>query len=286
VAIKVIRPEFSDHDEFRARFRSEINRVRQVPPFCTAEVLDADPEHCTPYLVVEYVDGPTLADNVERQGPLVAGSLHSIAIGVATTLTAILGAGVIHRDLKPRNVLFSLGTLKVIDFGIARALDVTSQHTGTDQMVGTVAYMAPERFDSGSSRVVGPAADIFAWGAVVAYAGTGRTPFAADLPADLDLRRDVIQHRQRHIQRIRQERPQPPHRDQLQSEPEPVVITTPLRDQIPVRVVQEEEPLQRRLIRRHSREPAELHDLLISQESGRHDRSTYGTSMNINRPEA
>jgi hypothetical protein len=102
----------------------------------------------------------------------------------------------------------------------------------------------------------------------------------------LDPRRDVIQHHQRHIQRIRQERPQPPHRDQLQSEPEPVVVTTPLRDQIPVRVVQEEEPLQRRLIRRHSREPAVLHDLLISQESGRHDRSTYGTSMNINRPEA
>jgi predicted Ser/Thr protein kinase len=183
VAIKVIRPEFSDHDEFRARFRSEVNRARQVPPFCTAEVLDADPEHQTPYLVVEYVDGPTLADVVERQGPLVAGNLHSVAIGVATALTAIHGAGVIHRDLKPRNVLFSLGTPKVIDFGIARALDMTSQHTGTDQMVGTVAYMAPERFDSGNSRMVSPAADVFAWGAVVTYAGTGRTPFAADSPA-------------------------------------------------------------------------------------------------------
>jgi predicted Ser/Thr protein kinase len=183
VAIKVIRPEFSYEDEFRARFRSEVNRARQVPPFCTAEVLDADPDHATPYLVVEYVDGPSLAEVVSEQGPLVAGNLHSVAIGVATALAAIHGAGVIHRDLKPRNVLFSLGTPKVIDFGIARALEVTSQHTRTDQMVGTVAYMAPERFDSDASRTVSPAADVFAWGAVVAYAGTGRTPFAADSAA-------------------------------------------------------------------------------------------------------
>jgi len=182
VAVKVIRPEFAYEDEFRARFRSEVNRARQVPPFCTAEVLDADPEHPTPYLVVEYVDGPSLAEVVQEQGPLTAGNLHSVAIGVATAIAAIHGAGVIHRDLKPRNVLFSLGTPKVIDFGIARALEVTSQHTKTDQMVGTVAYMAPERFDS-DSRATGPAADVFAWGAVVTYAGTGRTPFAADSPA-------------------------------------------------------------------------------------------------------
>jgi len=182
VAVKAIRPEFADEDEFRARFRSEVNRARQVPPFCTAEVLDADPEHTTPYLVVEFVDGPSLAEVVQEQGPLTAGNLHSVAIGVATALAAIHGAGVIHRDLKPRNVLFSLGTPKVIDFGIARAFEATSQHTRTDQMVGTVAYMAPERFDS-DSRGVTAAADVFAWGAVVAYAGTGRTPFAADSPA-------------------------------------------------------------------------------------------------------
>ncbi|MFI7543926.1 serine/threonine-protein kinase [Actinoplanes sp. NPDC049599] len=182
VAVKVIRPEFADEDEFRARFRSEVNRARQVPPFCTAEVLDADPGHASPYLVVEYVDGPSLAEVVQEQGPLTAGNLHSVAIGVATALAAIHGAGVIHRDLKPRNVLFSLGTPKVIDFGIARAFEATSQHTRTDQMVGTVAYMAPERFDA-DNRGVTAAADVFAWGAVVAYAGTGRTPFAADSPA-------------------------------------------------------------------------------------------------------
>jgi protein kinase-like protein/uncharacterized protein DUF4232 len=182
VAIKVVKPELAYEEEFRARFRSEVNRARQVPPFCTAELLDADADHETPYLVVEYVDGPSLAEVVADQGPLTGGNLHSVAVGVATALAAIHGAGVIHRDLKPANVLFALGTPKVIDFGIARAFEATSQHTGTDQMVGTVAYMAPERFDSDSSRI-GPAADVFAWGVVVAYAGTGRTPFGGDSAA-------------------------------------------------------------------------------------------------------
>jgi predicted Ser/Thr protein kinase len=181
VAVKIIKPEYAHEEEFRGRFRSEVKRARQVPPFCTAAVLDADPEHPAPYLVVEYVDGPSLDEVVARDGPLTGSRLHSVAVGVATALTAIHGAGVIHRDLKPRNVLSDLGAPKVIDFGIARALEVTSQHTQPDQMVGTVAYMAPERFD-GVHRDITPAADVFAWGAVIAYAGTGRTPFRADSP--------------------------------------------------------------------------------------------------------
>jgi hypothetical protein len=182
VAIKVIKPELVYDEEFRGRFRSEVNRARQVPPFCTAEVIDADADHETPYLVTEYVDGPSLAEVIADQGPLTGGSLYSVAVGVATALAAIHGAGVIHRDLKPRNVLFALGTPKVIDFGIARAFEATSQHTATDQMVGTVSYMAPERFDTATDRALGPAADVFAWGVVVAYAATGRTPFDADSP--------------------------------------------------------------------------------------------------------
>jgi predicted Ser/Thr protein kinase len=182
VAVKLVHAHLAGDDEFRRRFRSEIARARQVPPFCTAEVLDADLDDEHPYLVVEYVDGPSLADVVEERGPLSPANLHSVAIGVATALTAIHGAGVIHRDLKPRNVLLAPGTPKVIDFGIARALEPTSQHTRTDQMVGTVAYMAPERFDSAPGTPLTPAADVFAWGVVVAYAGTGRTPFNGDSP--------------------------------------------------------------------------------------------------------
>ncbi|GAA2879262.1 serine/threonine protein kinase [Actinoplanes cyaneus] len=181
VAVKVIKPEYAHEEEFRGRFRSEVRRASEVPPFCTAAVLDADPEHRTPYLVVEFVDGPSLDEVIQRDGPMSAGQLHSLAVGVATALTAIHGAGVIHRDLKPRNVLLAMGAPKVIDFGIARALEVTSQHTRPDEMVGTVAYMAPERFD-GIDREITPAADVFAWGAVIAYAGTGRTPFRADSP--------------------------------------------------------------------------------------------------------
>jgi eukaryotic-like serine/threonine-protein kinase len=108
--------------------------------------------------------------------------LHGVAVGLTTALSAIHGAGIIHRDFKPENVLLPVGGVKVIDFGIARTLDATSLHTRTDQMVGTVAYMAPERFASDGSRTVTPAADIFAWGVMVAYAATGRTPFASDSP--------------------------------------------------------------------------------------------------------
>ena len=182
VAIKMIRADLEVDEEFRRRFRSEVNRARQVPPFCTAEVLDADPDHERPYLVVEYVDGPSLSAVVAERGPLSPANLHALAIGMATALTAIHGAGVIHRDLKPSNVLLPPGSPKVIDFGIARTVEATSHHTATNQWLGTVAYMAPERFGDNASTVITPAADVFAWGAVLAYAGTGRTPFAADSP--------------------------------------------------------------------------------------------------------
>ncbi|MFC3386931.1 serine/threonine-protein kinase [Couchioplanes azureus] len=182
VAIKLIHSSLSHDPEFRHRFRSEVERARQVPSFCTAEVLDADLDHDPPYLVVEYVDGPSLADVVEERGPLRSAALHSLAVGVATALSGIHGAGVIHRDLKPDNVLLAPGSPKVIDFGIARAFEATSQHTRTDQMVGTVAYMAPERFSSAPGTALTAAADVFGWGCVVAYAGTGRTPFQGDSP--------------------------------------------------------------------------------------------------------
>ncbi len=188
VALKVIRAELADDTEFRLRFRSEVSRARQVPPFCTAEVLDADIEHDPPYLVVEYVDGPSLTAVVQERGPLSPANQHGLAVGVAVALTAIHGAGVIHRDLKPSNVLLAPGSPKVIDFGIARAVDATSASTTTDHLIGTVAYMAPERFGPEGGKALTPAADIFAWGGVVAYAGLGRTPFGADIPAALAIR--------------------------------------------------------------------------------------------------
>jgi serine/threonine protein kinase len=180
VALKVIRTDLAEEPEFRRRFRSEVIRAQQVPPFCTAEVLDADPDHETPYLVVEYVDGPSLSEVVTERGPLTQANLYGLAIGVATALTAIHGAGVIHRDLKPSNVLLAPGTPKVIDFGIARATEGPDGETRTDQLMGTVAYMAPERLDPAVDGTLTPAADIFAWGAVVTYAATGHVPFVGD----------------------------------------------------------------------------------------------------------
>ena len=183
VAVKLIRTDLARSEVFRRRFPGEVARARQVPPFCTAEVLDADPEHDPPYLVVEYVDGPDLATVVRERGPLRPGNLHALAIGVATALTAIHGAGVIHRDLKASNVLLAPGSPKVIDFGLAREVDTTAHFTSTGELVGTVAYMAPERIEP-AGRELTPAADVFAWGVVVAYAGTGRVPFEAEsLPA-------------------------------------------------------------------------------------------------------
>ena len=181
VAVKAIKPEYAGNEEFRARFRGEVNRAREVPSFCTAAVLAADTDSETPYLVVEYVDGPSLQEVVHERGPMSPGDLHSVAVGVAAALTAIHGAGVIHRDLKPANVLLSLGLPKVIDFGIARALEGTTQHTRPGRFMGTVDYMAPERLDSTLGPLT-PAADIFAWGAVIAFAGTGRIPFWGDNP--------------------------------------------------------------------------------------------------------
>jgi predicted Ser/Thr protein kinase len=179
VAVKVIRAGLAEDDEFRSRFRSEVARARQVPPFCTAEVLDADPDAAQPYLVVEFVDGPSLADEVARRGPLSTANLHGLAIGVATALAAIHEAGVIHRDLKPHNVLLAPGSPKVIDFGIARALEPATQHTRTGEVVGSINYMAPERFGAVADAVT-TAADVFAWGCVVAYAAQAQAPFDAD----------------------------------------------------------------------------------------------------------
>ena len=180
VAIKVLRPQVAGDATALRRLAREVDTMRRVHSPHVAEILDADVTAERPYIVTQYVPGRTLEEAVFDGGPMDGRPLQRLATGLASALAAIHGAGVIHRDLKPANVLFALGGLKVIDFGIARPLEATSQHTRTDQMVGTVAYMAPERFDEEPGLRVSPASDIFAWGAVVAFAATGRTPFAGD----------------------------------------------------------------------------------------------------------
>ncbi|MBL7499050.1 serine/threonine-protein kinase [Frankia sp. CNm7] len=173
VAIKVIRREFARDPDFRARFLSEVQAARRVARFCTAEVLDVDIERPEPYLVTEYVEGPTLAARVRQDGPLPPAELERLAVAVANALTAIHAANVIHRDLKPGNILLSPSGARVIDFGIARAMESATVHT-LGRIVGTPAFMAPEQ---ALGLELTPAADVYAWGGVMLYAATGRKPF-------------------------------------------------------------------------------------------------------------
>jgi serine/threonine protein kinase len=175
-AVKIINPDLAHDDAFRIRFRREVESARRVRRFCTAPVLDAQLDGEPLYIVTEYVDGPNLDEFIRASGPMRGSSLEHLAVGVATALTAIHGAGVIHRDLKPANVLLSSVGPRVIDFGIARALDSVADATRTGQFIGTPAYMAPEVIEG---KPATPASDVFAWGCVVAYAGTGTAPFAA-----------------------------------------------------------------------------------------------------------
>jgi serine/threonine protein kinase len=172
VAVKVLRPEVADDQEFRVRFRREAALLTRVQGLCTVQVIEADTDSATPFLATEYVDGPSLAEYVSTHGPLGHDLLYGLATGLAEALTAIHAAGVIHRDLKPGNVLLTRSGPKVIDFGIAQALDSTAI-TKTGVTVGSLGFMAPEQFD----RKAGQAADVFAWGLTVGYAATGEHLF-------------------------------------------------------------------------------------------------------------
>ncbi|MWA03875.1 protein kinase [Actinomadura sp. LD22] len=175
VAVKVINRELAGEAPFRDRFRREVTAARQVRRFCTAPVLDAELDQDPLYVVTEYIDGPSLETAVAERGPLPGSDLEGLAVGVATALAAIHGAGIVHRDLKPANVLLSATGPRVIDFGIARALDAADGPTRTGQFVGTPNYLPPELL---RGEPVAPASDVFSWGCVVAYAGTGAPPFA------------------------------------------------------------------------------------------------------------
>ncbi|MET9246851.1 serine/threonine-protein kinase [Nonomuraea sp. NPDC003709] len=177
VAIKVIRPEFLEHAGARADFVKEVTAARKVASFCTARIIDADLDGPAPYIVSEHIEGPSLRTAVERHGPFDADRLHRLAVGVATALAAIHDADVVHRDLKPGNVLLGPDGPRVIDFGLARTGEM-SQTTESEFAAGTPPYMAPERL---AGQRGGSAVDVWAWGAMMLYAATGRPPFSGDL---------------------------------------------------------------------------------------------------------
>ncbi|MFC4531818.1 serine/threonine-protein kinase [Sphaerisporangium dianthi] len=174
VALKVMRHKLAGSEEFRRRFRKEAEAARRVARWCTAPVLDAAMDGTLAYLVTEYVDGPDLAAVVTTRGPMAGADLEALAVGVAVALTAIHAAGVVHRDLKPSNILLSQVGPRVIDFGIAQLAEVGGTGSTTRSIIGTPAYMSPEQ--ARGERVT-TASDVFSWGSVVAYAGTGRAPF-------------------------------------------------------------------------------------------------------------
>jgi Protein kinase domain len=172
VAVKVLRPELADDQEFRARFRREVAVLTKVRGICTVPVIEADTDSPRPFLVTEYADGPSLAEHVRAAGPLRSELLYGLATGLAEALTAIHEAGIIHRDLKPANVLLTSAGPKVIDFGIAQAMDATVL-TRTGMTIGSPGFMAPEQI----TGQAGHAADIFSWGLTVAFAANGESPF-------------------------------------------------------------------------------------------------------------
>ncbi|MFB6806173.1 protein kinase [Streptomyces sp. NPDC056387] len=169
IALKVIRPEFSEDPEFRRRFQQEVRAAQRVQGLYTAPVIDFDTEGSQPWLATAYVPGPSLADAVARHGRLPLRSVLLLTVGVAEALHVIHGAGIVHRDLKPANVLLAGDGPRVIDFGIARAADATSL-TGSGVSVGTPAFMAPEQASAGT---VTAGTDIFALGQIAAYAAIG-----------------------------------------------------------------------------------------------------------------
>lgn len=177
VAVKLVRKELAEQDEFRDRFRLEVAAARRVGGAWTAPVLDANTEAAVPWVATGYVAGPSLQDIVSGpHGPLPARSVRILGSGLAHALQDIHGAGLIHRDLKPSNVLVTIEGPKVIDFGIARALETVTGAglTGTGGLVGSPGFMAPEQV---RGTPITPACDVFCLGSVLAYAATGHLPF-------------------------------------------------------------------------------------------------------------
>ncbi|MFD5130467.1 serine/threonine-protein kinase [Streptomyces olindensis] len=182
VAVKIVHPHFALDDEFRARFRREVDAARRVGGAWTAPVLDADPEALVPWVATAYAAGPSLSAAVADAGPLPASTVRALGAGLAEALAAVHELGLVHRDVKPSNVLLTLDGPLLIDFGIARATDGTASLTSTGVSIGSPGYMSPEQI---LGHGVTGAADVFSLGAVLAYAATGVPPFPGDSSAAL-----------------------------------------------------------------------------------------------------
>jgi hypothetical protein len=182
VAVKIVHPHFALDEEFRARFRREVEAARRVGGAWTASVLDADPDARVPWVATAYAAGPSLSAAVADGGPLPAHTVRALGAGLAEALAAVHELGLVHRDVKPSNVLLTLDGPLLIDFGIARATDGTASLTSTGVSVGSPGYMSPEQI---LGKGVTGAADVFSLGAVLAYAATGEPPFPGDSSAAL-----------------------------------------------------------------------------------------------------
>ncbi|RSS35561.1 serine/threonine protein kinase, partial [Streptomyces sp. WAC08241] len=180
VAVKVVQAEHAQHPEFRRRFAREVAAARRVGGTWTADVLDADTEAAVPWVATQYIPGPDLTTVVNEDfGPLPERSVRTLANRLALALQAVHEAGLIHRDLKPSNVLVTVDGPRVIDFGIARAMDGLagdSLHTRTGMLIGSPGFMSPEQV---RGLELTPASDVFCLGALLVYASTGRLLFGA-----------------------------------------------------------------------------------------------------------
>ncbi len=172
VAVKVLRSTVDAG--VLERLGRELDAIHQVQPFVTAGVIEASAEGDRRFVVSEFIDGPSLQERVDARGPLPEGDLQRLAVGTATALTAIHGAGVMHRDFKPANVLLGPDGPRVVDFGIARLNDVA---TITSGLIGTPSYVSPEQLAGARPT---SAVDVFAWALTMIYAATGRLAFGAD----------------------------------------------------------------------------------------------------------
>ncbi|MCT4355952.1 protein kinase [Streptomyces sp. Je 1-79] len=182
VAVKIVHPHFALDAQFRERFRREVEAARRVGGRWTAPVLDADPEAPVPWVATGYVAGPTLARAVEAVGPLPEHTVRTLGAGLAEALAGVHALGLVHRDVKPSNVLATLEGPRLIDFGIARAMDGTASLTASGVSIGSPGYMAPEQILGQSAT---GASDVFSLGAVLAYAAIGAPPFPGDTSATL-----------------------------------------------------------------------------------------------------